>query len=54
MAQNLYLFEGENHYELREELKRRKDNFAQKFGAESVFVYNGENREPGMIRQNLF
>ncbi|MDR0650995.1 MAG: hypothetical protein LBG59_06455 [Candidatus Peribacteria bacterium] len=54
MAQNLYLFMGENHYELRQELKRRKDNFAQKFGAESVFTYHSENRNPGEIKQNLY
>jgi DNA polymerase III delta subunit len=53
MAQNLYLFTGENHYELREELKRRKDNFAQKFGADSIFTYHTENRNPGEIKQNL-
>ncbi|MDR3169626.1 MAG: hypothetical protein LBU27_08030 [Candidatus Peribacteria bacterium] len=43
--QTPYLFTGENHYELRQELTRRKENFIQKFGAESVFSYNGENRD---------
>jgi DNA polymerase III delta subunit len=52
--QNLYLFTGENHYELRQELTRRKDNFAQKFGADSVFSYNSENREAVAIKQNLY
>jgi DNA polymerase III delta subunit len=51
---NLYLFTGENHYELRQELIRRKDNFAQKFGADSIFTYTSENREPGSIKQNLY
>jgi len=50
---NLYLFTGENRYELRAELKRRKDNFAQKFGADTVFSYTSENREAGAIKQHL-
>jgi DNA polymerase III delta subunit len=54
MLTNLYLFTGENQYELRQELARRKDNFSQKFGAESIFTYHSENRNAGEIKQNLY
>lgn len=54
MINNLYLFTGENHYELSVELKRRKDNFAQKFWADTIFVYNNENRDSAAIRQSIF
>jgi DNA polymerase III delta subunit len=52
--QNLYLFSGENQYELRTEIKKRKDSFAEKFGAECVFSYTSENRDTGIIKQNLY
>jgi len=43
MVSNLFLFTGENQYELWQELKRWKENFAQKFGAESIFAFTNEN-----------
>ncbi|MDR2190679.1 MAG: hypothetical protein LBP53_05900 [Candidatus Peribacteria bacterium] len=51
--QNLYLFTGENRYELSKELQRWKEQFAQKFGADSVFAYHMENRNAGAILQQL-
>jgi DNA polymerase III delta subunit len=54
MANTLYLFTGENQYELTVELNRRKENFAQKFGAETIFVYNSENWDSAAIRQSIF
>jgi len=54
MLQNLYLFTGENHYELRTELNRRKDTFVQKFGADTVFSYHSEHWDAAAIRQSIF
>ena len=54
MLKNLFLFTGENHYELRAELKRRKDNFVQKFGTDTVLMYNSENWDAATIRQSIF
>lgn len=54
MQSNLYLFTGENQYELHAELQRWKKNFSQKFGADAIFSYTSENRDVGNIKQSLF
>ncbi|GHW02449.1 hypothetical protein AGMMS50249_2350 [candidate division SR1 bacterium] len=51
--QNLYLFTGENRYELYGEVQRRKLNFSQKFGADAVLLFHQENRNLGVIQQSL-
>ena len=44
----------ENSYTLNKELKRWKDMFAQKNGADSIFSFNRENRDYGQIKQTIF
>lgn len=50
----IYLFTWENSYTLTKELKRRKDWFAAKSGADSIFVFNRENWDYGQIKQTIF
>ena len=50
----IYLFTWENSYTLTKELKRRRDMFAQKNGADSVFSFNRENWNYSQIKQTIF
>ena len=50
----IYLFTWENSYTLNKELKRWKDNFAEKNGKDSIFSFNRENRDYGQIKQTIF
>ena len=50
----IFLFTWENTYTLNKELKRWKDMFAQKNGADSIFSFNRENRDYGQIKQTIF
>ena len=52
--QKIFLFTWENSYTLNKELKRWKDMFAEKNGADSVFSFNRENRDYGQIKQTIF
>ena len=44
----------ENSYTLNKELKRWKDMFAEKNGADSIFSFNRENLDYGQIKQTIF
>ena len=50
----IFLFTWENSYTLNRELKRWKDMFAEKNGADSIFSFNRENRDYGQIKQTIF
>lgn len=50
----IFLFTWENSYTLNKELKRWKDMFAEKNGADSIFSFNRENRDYGQIKQAIF
>ena len=50
----IFLFTWENSYTLNKELKRWKDMFAEKNGADSIFSFNRENRDYGQIKQTIF
>ena len=50
----IYLFTWENTYSLTKELKRWKDWFIEKNGSESVFSFNRENWDYGLIKQTIF
>ena len=50
----IFLFTWENTYTLNKELKRWKDMFAEKNGADSIFSFNRENRDYGQIKQTIF
>lgn len=59
MASNVFLFtwkdkDSIDKYSLDKELKRRKDSFVEKYWADSVFVFNSENRDNWSITQNIF
>lgn len=59
MASNVFLFtwkdkDSIDKYSLDKELKRRKDSFVEKYWADSVFVFNSENRDNWNITQNIF
>ena len=50
----IFLFTWENRYTLNKELRRWKDMFAEKNGADSVFSFNRENWDYGQIKQTIF
>lgn len=50
----IFLFTWENSYTLNKELKKRKDAFIEKNGADSVFIFNRENRDYGQIKQIIY
>ena len=50
----IFLFTWENNYTLNKELKRWKDMFAEKNGADSIFSFNRENWDYGQIKQTIF
>ena len=54
IPKKIYLFTWENSYALYEELKRWKNMFAEKNGADSIFSFNRENRDYGQIKQTIF
>lgn len=54
MLKNVYLFIGEERYLLDREVWRRTDNFLQKFGEDSLFVYNNENWDEVGASQSIF
>lgn len=54
MLKNVYLFIGEEKYLLDKEVSRRTGNFLQKFGTDSLFVYNNENRDEMSASQSIF
>ncbi|MEI6426303.1 MAG: hypothetical protein WCO66_03015 [Candidatus Absconditabacteria bacterium] len=53
MANKVFLFTGEERFLLQQELKRWTDNFAQKYGAENVFVIRSDAFDLGVIKQTL-
>ena len=50
----IFLFTWENSYTLNRELKRWKDMFAEKNGADSIFSFNRENWDYSQIKQTIF
>lgn len=54
MIANLYLFTGDNLYWLDKETNRRVSNFVQKFGENSVSIFNCENWNEGEAKQSIF
>lgn len=50
----IYLFTWENVFSLSKELKRWKDWFRERNWSESVFHFNRENRDYGIIKQTIF
>ncbi len=54
MLKNVYLFTGEERYLLDQEVSRRTKNFLEKFGKDSLFVYNNENWDEVSAIQSIF
>lgn len=54
MLKNVYLFMWEEKYLLEKELKRWTSNFLQKFGEDSLFIYNLENWDEVSANQSIF
>ncbi len=54
MLKNVYLFMWEDRYSLDQEVKRWTSNFLQKFGEDSLFIYNNENRDEMSASQSIF
>lgn len=42
MAESTYLFTGEEQYLIHQEVLRWKENFAGKFGSDSVLEFSGD------------
>jgi DNA polymerase III delta subunit len=54
MLQNVYLFTGQETYLLDKELFRRKENFLQKFGPDSIFHFGLMNMDFPLIKQAIY
>lgn len=54
MLKNIFLFTGQEKYLLDAELKRRKDGFIEKFGKDTIFLFNSENFAVGTINECIF
>ncbi|MCX6825278.1 MAG: DNA polymerase III subunit delta [candidate division SR1 bacterium] len=54
MIQNIYLFTGQETYLLDKELLRRKENFLQKFGPDSIFSFSLDNLDISQIKQAIY
>lgn len=54
LPEKVYLFTGENRYALQSEIMRWKKMFQEKYWAESVFSFNGENWDYWVIKQTIF
>ncbi len=54
MLSNIFLFTWTETYLLDKELLRRKENFARKFGSESIFLFWIENLDIGLLKQAIY
>lgn len=54
MLSNIFLFTWEEKYLLHQELKRRTDNFVQKYWTDSLFVYKTDEFDLESLRQGLY
>lgn len=54
MLKNVFLFTGEERFLLDKELLRRKNNFAEKFWAESVFSFTNENFDVRRVAEAIY
>ena len=54
MAGKIFLFTWPEIYNLNQELQFWTDSFRQKFGTDSVDIYNSENRNQWKINQSIF
>lgn len=54
MLDNVYLFTWEERFLIDQELQRWISSFSQKFGNDSIFVFNNENRDWWAVNQNIF
>ena len=54
MLKNIFLFTWQEKYLLDNELKRWKDGFIEKFGKDSIFVFNSENFDAWRINECIF
>lgn len=51
---SVFLFYGENTYALRQELQRRKTNFLEKYGQDTLFHFSYQNWDLAQIKQALY
>lgn len=54
MLSSAFLFHGENSYQLIKELERRKENFLNKYGQDTLYEFSAQNRDPAQIKQAIF
>lgn len=54
MSSTIYLFTGENSYILSTELTKRKTQFKEKFGSDSLFEFTSQNWDFTQIKQALY
>lgn len=54
MHENLFLFTGDSPYLLRQELKRRKEQFAAKHGEQNIFSFSADNFDVPVIIDSIF
>ncbi len=54
MLNNVFLFTGEEQFLLDKELFRRKENFVLKYGQDSVFPFDVENFDLGILKQAIY
>lgn len=54
MKENVFLFTGDSPYLLREELKKWKRSFAQKYGEQHIFSFSSDNFDIPQIIDTIF
>ncbi len=54
MLTNIYLFTGQETYLLDKELHRRRENFLNKFGPDSIFQFSLDNLDIWQIKQSIY
>jgi len=54
MGKNVYMFVWEGKYLLDNEIKRWKNGFAMKFGADAIFSFTSENFESGKVLESIY
>lgn len=54
MLSSAFLFHGENSYTLNTQLKKWKSSFVEKYGADALFEFTHQNRDPGALQQALY
>ena len=54
MLNSVFFFTWDNVYTLRQDLQKWKSSFVEKYWSDSLFVFNSENWDNGVVNQALY